>query len=173
MATLWQFSKGHPKPAFSEKLQSGNQGKFFKNRPTSSARLKGPKRLWRKVNQNPPFLKRCKGGSKGNFWKIAQNVALAWKGQQHSGANCIILSLVCTLSAKTGEDFGSKGDTKSSRMAALLQFSEAHPKPAFSEKVHRGEEGKFFKNRQKSSPRLKGQTALGRKWHYPLSSMLL
>ena len=32
MAKLWQFKQGHPKPAFSEKVQRGHQGKFFKNR---------------------------------------------------------------------------------------------------------------------------------------------
>ena len=30
-----------------------------------------------KVTQNPHFLKNCKGGTKGNFSKIAQKVALA------------------------------------------------------------------------------------------------
>ena len=29
-----------------------------------------------KVTQNPHFLKTCKGGTKGNFSKIAQKVAL-------------------------------------------------------------------------------------------------
>ena len=58
-------------------------------------------------------------------------------------------------------------------MAKLLQFSQGHPKPAFSEKVQRGDQGKFFKNRPKSSPRLKGPKALWRKWHYPLISMHL
>ena len=44
------FLQGHPKPAFSEKVQRGDQGKFFKNRPKSSPRLKGKKALWRKLN---------------------------------------------------------------------------------------------------------------------------
>ena len=44
-----------------------------------------------KVTQDPHFLKKCKGGTKGNFSKIAQKVALASKGQEHSGANGIIL----------------------------------------------------------------------------------
>ena len=52
-------------------------------------------------------------------------------------------------------------------------FWPLHPKPAFSEKVQRGDQGKFFKNRPKSSPRLKGPKALWRKWHYPLISMHL
>ena len=42
-----QFRQGHPKPAFSEKVQRGDQGKFFKNRPKRKPRLKGPKALWR------------------------------------------------------------------------------------------------------------------------------
>ena len=41
MAKLWQFLEGHPKPAFSEKVQRGDQEKFFKNRPKSSLRFKG------------------------------------------------------------------------------------------------------------------------------------
>ena len=41
----------------------------------------------------------------------------------------------------------------------------------FLKKYKGGKEGKFFKNRQKKSPRLKGLKALWRKWHYPLISM--
>ena len=48
MAKLWQFSQGHPKRAFSEKVQREDQGKFLKNRPKSSSRLKGPKVRWHK-----------------------------------------------------------------------------------------------------------------------------
>ena len=48
MAKLWQFSQGHQKPAFSVKAQTGDQGKFLKNRPEKNARLKGPKAHWRK-----------------------------------------------------------------------------------------------------------------------------
>ena len=72
-----------------------------------------------KVTQNPHFLKKYKGGTKGNFSKIAQKVALVWKAQKHSGANNIILYLVCTWSAKTGQDFGAKSGSKSARMAEL------------------------------------------------------
>ena len=45
MAKLWQFLQGHPKPAFSKKVQKGDQEKFSKNRLKSSPRLKGPKTL--------------------------------------------------------------------------------------------------------------------------------
>ena len=45
-------------------------------------------------------------------------------------------------------------------MAKLLQFSESHPKPAFSEKKQRGHQDKLFKSRPKSTPRFKGPRAL-------------
>ena len=142
MATLWQFSQGHPKPAFSEKVQRADQGKFFKNRPKSSPRLKGPKALWRKWHY--PLI-------------------------------------IMHLMAKTGEDFCSNSGFKSARMAKLSQFSQGHPKPAFSEKVQRGDQGKFFKNppkgilrlKKKRCPRLKGPKGNWRKCHYPLISMHL
>ena len=128
---------------------------------------------FRKVTQNPHFLKKCKGGTKDNFSKIAQKVALVWKAQRHSGANGIILYLVCAYSAITGKDFGANGGSKSARMAKLWQFSQGHPKSAFSKKVQRGDQGKFLKNRPKSGPRFKGPKALWRKLHYPLYSMHL
>ena len=49
---------------------------------------------FRNVTQDPHFLKKCKGGTKENVSKIARKVALASKGQKHSGANGIILQLV-------------------------------------------------------------------------------
>ena len=58
-------------------------------------------------------------------------------------------------------------------MAKLWQFLQGHPKPEFSKKVKRGDQGKFFKNRKKSSPRLKGLKAIWRKWHYLPISMHL
>ena len=52
--------------------------------------------IFRKVTQDPHFLKKCKGGTKGNFSKIAQKVVFGWKAQKHSGADGIIPELVCT-----------------------------------------------------------------------------
>ena len=46
---------------------------------------------FRKITQNMHFLKKCQGGTKGYFSKIAQKDAHAEKGQKHSGANGIIL----------------------------------------------------------------------------------
>ena len=123
------------------------------------------------VTQDPHFLKKCKGGTRGNFSKIAQKVALVWKAQKHSGANNIILYLVCTWSAKNAKDFSANSGFKSARMAKLWQFWEGHPKSAFSEKVQRGDQGKFFKNRPKRCPSWIGPKAHWRKWHYPVLSM--
>ena len=46
---------------------------------------------YRKVTQDLHFQKKCKGETNRSFSKNAQKVALAWKSQQHSGANVIIL----------------------------------------------------------------------------------
>ena len=74
---------------------------------------------------------------------------------------------------QTGKDFGAEGGSKSARMTEVWQFWQGHAKPAFSEKVQRGEEDQFLKNRPKTSLRLKGPKALWRKFHYPLICMLL
>ena len=58
-------------------------------------------------------------------------------------------------------------------MAKLWQFWQGHPKQSFPEKVQKADQGKFFKNRPKGSPRLKGKKPFWRKWHYPVISMLL
>ena len=45
---------------------------------------------FRKVTQNPHFLEKCKGGTKGNFSKIPQKVTFASKARNHFRANGII-----------------------------------------------------------------------------------
>ena len=52
-------------------------------------------------------------------------------------------------------------------------FSRSPKTCIFSEKVQRGDQGKFVINRPKRNPRLKVQKALLRKWHYPLISIHL
>ena len=63
-----------------------------------------------------------------------------------------------------------KSISKSALIAWLFHFLPGHPKPAFSEKVQRGDQGKFFKNGPKSVPLLKGlkelaQMALSFNWN--------
>ena len=65
----WQsygkFRKVTLNPHFSEKVERGDQGKFFKNRPKSSPCLKNPKALWRKLNYTL-----IKINLKGKDWRI-------------------------------------------------------------------------------------------------------
>ena len=44
---------------------------------------------------------------------------------------------------------GQKSISKSAQMTKLWQFLQGHPKPAFSKKVQRGDQEKFFKNHLK------------------------
>ena len=90
MVKLWQFLQGYPKPAFSEKVQRGDQGKFLKNRPKCSPRLKWPKsslakmelscdlyalRVERveKILAQTAASKVTEWPSYGNFGKVTQN----------------------------------------------------------------------------------------------------
>ena len=61
------------------RYESANTGKLL----AQTAAPKGPEwpsySKFFEVIQNPHFLKKCKGGTKGNFSKIAQKVALVWK----------------------------------------------------------------------------------------------
>ena len=121
MAKLWKFSQSHPKPAFSVKVQTGNQKKFLKNRAKSSPRLKGPKALWRKWHYplicthlkckhwrtfwRKQRLQKCPNGQVMAIFERSPKTrilsksanegprrdALAEKAQNHSGANAIIL----------------------------------------------------------------------------------
>ena len=66
-----------------------------------------------------------------------------------------------------------KAAPNSARMAKSLRFAQGQRQPAFSEKVQRGDERKFFKNRPIRCPRVKGPNTHWRKWYYPLISMHL
>ena len=77
------------------------------------------------------------------------------------------------LKLQTGEEFGANSGSKSAEMSKVRQFSQGHPKPAFSEKVQKGDQEKFFKNRLKRRLRLKGLKARWCRWHCHLISMRL
>ena len=115
MAKLWQYLEGHSKPPFSEKVQRGDEEKFFLKLPKKKPWLqranstlaqmslssdlyplivqrsdkilarKAARKVpewpsynnFRKVTQNPHFLKKCQRGTNRNFSKIAQKDVLA------------------------------------------------------------------------------------------------
>ena len=131
MATLWQFSQGHLKPSFSDKVQRGDQEKFFKNRLKSSLRLKFSKALWRKYNY-PLISMHLKSKDWTRF------------GRKHGLQNCPNGQVITIFAS-------------SLKTRIFLKSAKGGPR-------------EIFRNRPKSSPRLKGAKALWRKWHYPLIS---
>ena len=182
MARLWQFLQGHPKHAFSEKVQKGDQGKFFKNRLEGC--WKGQKALWRKghyplismhlkskewpsynnfrkVTQNPNFLKMCKGGTKGNFSKNRPKSSPRLKGLKAHWRKWHY-PLICThLKCKDWRIFWRKHRLQTVfEWASYGNYRKITQNPHFLKKERRGDQGKFFKNRPKSSPCLKGRKAL-------------
>ena len=151
MAKLWQFLQGHPKPAFSEKVQKGDQGKFFKNWPKRCPHLKGPKALWRKWHyplnsmrlnckdwrrfRRKKRLQKCPNGQVIAIFVRSPKNLIFWKGAKEG---------VQTLEKIWAQN------------------------PHILKKCKKG-----TKNRPKGFPRLKGPKAVWRKWHYPLISMHL
>ena len=116
MAKSLRFSQGHPKPAFSQKVQRGDEGKFFKNRSRIRACLKRLKALFRKWHYpSISMLLTCKDWRR--FWRIRR--------------------------------------LQKCRNGQVMAIVARSPKPAFSKIVERGDQGKFFKNSSKGSPRLK------------------
>ena len=132
MAKLWQFWQGPPRHAFSKAVQRGDQGNFFKNRPKSSPRLKGPKALWRKWHY--PLI-----------WML--------------------------LDSKDWRRIRCKQRLQKCPNGQVMAIFARSPKTRIFCKSAKGDQGKFFKNRQKSSPCLKGPKALWRKLNYTLIKM--
>ena len=88
MAKLWQFSQGHPKPAFCVKVQTGDQGKFLKNPPKRSPGLKGPKAHWRKWHYRL-FCTHLKCKHCRTFWRKQVVMKMGILGTSSNYQNCI------------------------------------------------------------------------------------
>ena len=99
------------------------------------------------------FGKKANGKPRDTFKKSPKKYPSLQRPKSTLAKMSLSCNLQSTYTAKTGEYFGAQGGSKSTRMAKLWQFLQGHPKPAFSVKVQRGDQGKFFKNRLKSSPR--------------------
>ena len=125
-----------------------------------------------KVTQNPHFLKKSRGETKGNFSTIAQKVALPWKAQKHwRKLNYTLIKM--HLKCKNCTRFRHKQWLQKCPNGQVMAIIARLPKTRIFWKHERGDQDKLFKNRLKSSPRLKGPTALWRKLHYTLISMQL
>ena len=129
------FGKVTQNPHFLKKQQRRDQGKFFKNRPKSSPRLRSSKKTLRQMAL-----------SSNKYTLIAP---------------------------KLEKILAQNGPPKMPEWKSYGKFRKVTLNPHFSEKVERGDQGKFLKNRPKSSPCLKGPKALWRKLNYTLIKMLL
>ena len=161
--------QGHPNPPFSKKVQRGDQGKFLKNGTKSSPRLKGLKALWRKWHY--PL-----GARMAKLWQFSEGdpkPAFSEKKQRGDQEKLLKKSpkkypspralwrkfhypLICIhLYCKDWTRFWRIRRLQKCRNGQVMAIFARSPKPTFSEKVQKGDEGKFFKNRPKGSPRLK------------------
>ena len=117
----------------------------------------------RKVTLNTHFSEKQERGDQGKFFKNRPKSSPCLKGPKALWRKLNYTLIKMHLKCKDGKYFGAKSGSKSVRMGKLWQLSQGHPKPAFSGKVQRGDQGKFFKNRLKRSLRLKFSTALWQK----------
>ena len=125
---------------------------------------------YRKVTQNPHFLENAKGGPREIFKKSPKKQPSFERPKSTLAQMALFSNLYALKLQRLEKMLRQTRGAKSARMAKLWQFMQGHPKPAFSEKVQRGDQGKFFKNCSKGSPRLKHPYAVSRKWDYPLIS---
>ena len=88
-------------------------------------------------------------GDQGKFFKNRPKSKPRLKGRKALLRKGYYPLIIMHLRAKTGDDFGANSGFKSARMAKLWQFSQGHPKPAFSVKEQSGDQGKFLKIAQK------------------------
>ena len=96
---------------------------------------------FRKVTQNPHFLKKCKGGTKGNFSKIAQKAALVLKAQMH-WRKCHYPLISMHLKCKDWKGFwGKKAAPKVPEWPSDCNFCKVTQNPHFLKKCKRGTKG--------------------------------
>ena len=133
-------------------------------------------RLWQfwQGHRKPAFSEKVQREAQEKFFKNRPKGSPSLKGPKALWRKWHYPLISMHLKCKDWRWFWRKKRLQNpARMAELLQFSQGHPKPSFSEKVQRGDQKKFFKNRPKSKSRLKAPKALWRKWNYPLISMHL
>ena len=119
------------------------------------------------------FSKRAKGGPRKIF-KNRPKSSTRLKGPKAHWRKWHYPLILTHLKCKHWKTFWQKQRLQTYPNGQVIAiFSRGHSKPAFFEKVQRGDPGKFFKNRPKSKPRLKGRKALLRKLYYPVIIMHL
>ena len=126
-----------------------------------------------RVTQNPHFVKKCKRGTKGNFWKSPKKEP-SFETPKSTLAQMALSSNKYALRVQRLEKILAQITApKVLEWPRYGNLSKVTQNLHFLNKVQRGHQGKFFKNRQESSLRFKGPKALWRKWHYPRTNMHL
>ena len=102
-----------------------------------------------KVTQNPHFLKKCKEGTKGNFWKFAQKVALASKDQEESGANGLSSNYYALKEQRLEKILAQTAALKVPEWPSYGNSSKVTQNPHFLKKCKGRTAGNFLKIAQK------------------------
>ena len=102
-----------------------------------------------KVTQNPHFVKKCKGGTKGNFWKFAQKVALSSKNQEDSGANGLSSNYYALKEQRLEKILAHKPAPNVPEQRSYSNFCKVTQNPYFLKKCKGGTRGNFLKIAQK------------------------
>ena len=126
-----------------------------------------------KVTQKPHFLKKEQRADEGKFSKILPKSSPRLRTQKTLRQVALSSNKYAFIAPRLQKILTQNAAPKVPEWQSYGKFRKVTLNPDFSEKVERGNQGKFFKNRLKSSPCLKGPKALSRKWHYPLISMHL
>ena len=122
-----------------------------------------------KVTQNPHFLNKCKGGTKGNLLKSRPKGCPRWKGPKVLWRKWHYPLISMHLKCKDWNCFRRKQRLQRCWNGQVMAIFGKSPKTRiFLKKKQRGDQVKLLKNRPRSTPRFKGPRALWRKRHYPL-----
>ena len=160
LAKLWQFLRGHSKPAFSKKKERGDQGKFFNNLPKSRPRLKGPKAHFRKwhyplnsMHLNGKDWRRFWGKkaapkvpewpSYGNFGKVTQ------KAKSTLAQMSLSFKLYSLIMQRRKKSLGEKAATKRPEWPSYGNFRNVTQDPHFLKKCKGVTKGNFQKSPKK------------------------
>ena len=102
---------------------------------------------FREVIQNPHFLKKRNVWTKEIFQKSSKKQTSFERPKSTLAQMALSSNQYALKMQRLEKTLAQKAASKSARMAKFMQFLQGHPKPPFSEKVQRVDQGKFFKNR--------------------------
>ena len=114
-----------------------------------------------KVTQNPHFQKRrATGGPWEIFQKLPKKEPSLKKPKKTLRQMAFSSSKYALIAPRLQKILAHNAAPKVPEWQSYGKFSKVTLNPDFSEKVERGDQRKFFKNRPQSSPCLKGPKAL-------------